>query len=177
MKSFEWSDIQFKIPRAEWLCPAVPQIESMGIQTYEGVPTDEDLQNKQRTLLIMDDLLTNVSEDYLATLFSKKTHHLGICLIFVTQGLFDKKMKFCRSQAHYVILMKAFSAQLGVRNFGQQNFAHQLPFFMDSYRLATKDNFGYLVVDMSPTCPQELRLRTNIFPEETVTVFTPRVQI
>lgn len=56
---------------------AVPQIESLGIHVHEGVLSDEELQNKQGTLLIMDDLLTNVSEEYLATLFSKKTHHLG----------------------------------------------------------------------------------------------------
>ena len=58
---------------------AVPKIESMGFKTHEGALTDEELRGyRTPLLLIYDDLLANVSEEYLENLFTKKTHHLNI---------------------------------------------------------------------------------------------------
>ena len=36
--------------------------------------------------------------------------------------------------------------------------------FIEAFEDATKNRFGYLVVDCDPSSPNEFKLRTNIFP-------------
>lgn len=43
---------------------------------------------------------------------------------------------------------------------------------LEAYRDATKEPFGYLVVDTSPRGEDKYRLRTNIFPGEALIVYT-----
>lgn len=155
----------------------VTKVENMGIKVYQGVPSEEELSVYDIPLfLILDDCQQIITEERLSSLFTKETHHNSIGCLITVQNLFDKKLKAARSNAHYYILTRSPSAQLSVRNLGCQLFPSNLSFFMDSYKKATKENFGYLMIDLHPSSPTDLRLRTNIFPPEEVTVYLPQVQ-
>ena len=46
--------------------------------------------------------------------------------------------------------------------------------FLSVYHLLTNKSYGYLLTNLSPLCPPELRLQTNIFEfEQPLTVFIP----
>ena len=95
----------------------------------------------------------------------------------MTQDLFQKKCKVARNNAQYIILMRAPNAALQIRNLGAQLFPTQFEYFMDAYKLATANKYGYLVIDLSANTKTILMLRTNIFKEpdnEELTIFVPR---
>jgi hypothetical protein len=47
--------------------------------------------------------------------------------------------------------------------------------FQQAYQLETKDPYSYLFVDLTPTCPDEIRIRSGIFPTDTNYVYQPRI--
>ena len=154
----------------------VPILQKSGVGVYAGVPP-EDLLKKQPKplLLILDDLLLSISEAYLSSLFTAKSHHQNFAIFFVTQNLFDKKVKVARQNAQYIVLMRSPNAALSVRNLGVQLFPRQLDFFLDAYHKATSEPFGYLLIDMHASSDPILRLRTNIFKEdEEQYIFIPK---
>ena len=156
----------------------IPIMQNGGVKIHEGIP-DENLLNtlEKPSLVILDDLMTNVSEAYLTALFTKKSHHKNMCVMFLTQDIFQKKGKVARNNSQYIVLMRAPNAALSIRNLGLQLFPNQLDYFLDAYRQATTDNYGYLVIDLSATSVPLMRLRTNIFKEqenEELTIFVPK---
>ena len=83
-------------------------------------------------------------------------------------------MKTARNNAHYLTLLRNPSGQLQIRNLGTQLFPRRIDYFMEAYQDATKDNFGYLLVDMHPSSPEILRLRTHVFTDEAQILYTPK---
>uniref|UniRef100_A0A183C3U6 Uncharacterized protein n=1 Tax=Globodera pallida TaxID=36090 RepID=A0A183C3U6_GLOPA len=147
--------------------PAVPALQKAGVDVYAGVPSEEIIKQMPKPLLlILDDLMLNIEERYLSDLFTKKSHHHNFAVVFVTQNLFDRKIKAARMSAQYLVLMRAPNSLLSIRNIGVQLFPRQLDFFLDAYRKATARPYGYLLIDMHAASDPMLRLRTNIFKEE-----------
>ena len=154
----------------------VPLLQKSGVGVFAGVPPEELIKKYPKPLLlILDDLLLSINEKYLSELFTKKSHHQNFSIIFVTQNLFDPKIKVARQNSQYIIIMRSPNSMLSVRNIGVQLFPRQLDYFLDAYRQATKHPYGYLVIDMHASSDPTLRLRTNIFKDdEEKLIFIPK---
>lgn len=154
----------------------VPILQKSGIGVFAGVPPEDVIKRQPKPLLlILDDLLLAIDEKYLNQLFTAKSHHQNFSIVFVTQNLFEKKIKVARQNAQYLILMRSPNSALSVRNIGVQLFPRQLDYFLDAYRQATNQPYGYLLIDMHASFDPSLRLRTNIFnQEEERTIFIPK---
>lgn len=147
------------------------------IDLYAGVPSDEMIKRQPKpALIILDDLLYSVDPKQLSELFTKKAHHNNLGLIFVAQDVFDRKIKVARQNSQYIVLTRAPSSALSIRNLGTQLFPGQLQFFMDAYKQATRDQYTHLFIDLHPTSDSALRLRSNIFREngEHTSIYIPR---
>lgn len=153
---------------------AVPTVERMGIRTLAGIPTDEQLEGAERPLLlVLDDLMLSATEAWLNELFTKRLHHRCYGVVFVTQNMFEKSLKVSRQNCQYLVLMRAPNQAMGIRILGTQIFPKQLRYFLAAYEDATRDNYGYLFVDLHPASDATLRLRTHIFPDEISVVYAP----
>ena len=178
----EYKNLMYPEPKSILYCYSeyhdqISPMQAGGVLIHQGLPDDNILNELQKpSLLILDDLMLNASEEYLTSLFTKKSHHKNISVIFMTQDLFQKKCKVARNNAQYIILMRAPNAALQIRNLGVQLFPTQFEYFMDAYKLATANKYGYLVIDLSTNTKTILMLRTNIFKEpdnEELTIFVP----
>jgi len=152
----------------------IPKLESQGIKIFSGLPSDEQLVNLPCPyLLVLDDLMLTLNESALSELFTKRAHHQNFGVIFITQNLFEKTLRVARNNSQYIILMRAPNAVLQIRNLGTQLFPGQLAYFLDAYRKATQEPYGYLVLDLHAGSLPSLRLRTKIFPNDSEkTIFT-----
>lgn len=139
--------------------------QKVGIETYPGVPDPQKYfkTNNPPTLLILDDLILETSEQFLQTLFTKASHHCNISSIFITQHLFAKQLKVARANTHYFVLMRNPQNLREVRDFGQQIFPKNLTYFFSAYSDSVEPLFGYLFLDLHTQSPPLLKLRTNIF--------------
>ena len=145
----------------------IPKLQARGILVNEGIPDDE-LINKlpKNSIIILDDLMLNITNNFLTYLFTRKLHHRQIGCIFLTQNLFEKNIKVARNNSQYIVLMNSPSAALGIRTLGTQLFPRQLDYFLSAYKRACSKRFGYLFIDLSPASDPILRLRTNIFKDD-----------
>lgn len=150
---------------------------------FQGIPQKEDLErfacSGQHSVLVLDDLMSqcSVSQD-ICDLFTIFSHHMNFTVFFLVQNLFanGKQFRTISLNTHQFVLFNNQRDLLQIQVFAKQCFPQQTKYFMDSYKKATSSKFGYLFVDLSPCYSGEeavYRLRTNILPGETTTVYLP----
>lgn len=150
----------------------VELFSSMGVKCMKGLPKDEQLENYPKPLLlILDDLMLETNTKYLSDLFSRKTHHLNMATVFITQDLFSESLRAARKNSHYLVMMRAPAATNEIRMLAIQIFGLRFKEFLHAYEEATKSQYGYILVDLHPQSPQELRVRTSVFPDDEHIVF------
>src|SRR5689334_21259069 len=72
--------------------PEILRLKQQGeINTHNGVPDPELV--KQHQLLVLDDLMLNMENDFLDLLFTRGSHNWGVSVIFVTQSLYGKDIR------------------------------------------------------------------------------------
>ncbi|KAL3118844.1 hypothetical protein niasHT_008191 [Heterodera trifolii] len=155
----------------------IPERERQGVVPHAGAPSDEMLKKLPKPCLIVyDDLMGDIEAKKLADLYTKKSHHNNFSVIFLTQNLFDKAMRVPRSNAQYILLMRAPNDMLSIRNLASQMFPREQGFLMDAYRQACALPYGYLLVTLHANRDNIIRLRTNIFPDdEERIIFAPKM--
>jgi len=144
------------------------------VRLHLGVPSTTELKRdiSQPKLVIFDDLMNEFKkDDTLNRLFSKGVHHWNISCIHIMQNLFFPGSRTARVNSHYLILFKNPSDKLQVSTLARQIYPQNTRHFMESFNDATEKPFTYLLVDLTQGCPEEIRLRTNIFPGEVMLVY------
>lgn len=127
-----------------------------------------------KMLLILDDLMVGINQEFLDSIFTRGSHNWNMSVVLVTQHLFTKDLRVARNNSHYLILMRNPAGALQIRNLANQLFPTRRAYFLEAYMEATRENFGYLLVDMHPTTPDAMRLRTHIYPGELTIVFVSK---
>jgi hypothetical protein len=154
--------------------PTVMQHKQRGVEIFHGIPDEITIKSKPKPLLlILDDLMLDIDNNFLDLLFTRGSHNWNVSVIFVTQSLFGKNIKTARANAHYLVLMRNPQAQQNIRTVGSQLFPGHLKYFMESYKDATEKPYTYLLVDMHPNTPDSQRLSTNIYPGEKRVYYLP----
>ena len=145
---------------------------NVDITYYKGLPNNISGFN----IIIIDDLMVDLgSSPDLLNLFTRQSHHSNISVVFITQNLFYKG-KYIRDislNCHYIIIMKNPRDKSQISALGRQIYPNKHKFFMESYEDATSIPYGYIKIDLTTTTPDNLRLQTNIFPNNNY--FTPVV--
>jgi len=69
------------------------------------LPNADDFDGSEPVLLIVDDLM-NETDDSVANLFTKGSHHRNIIVAFLVQNLFhkNKHIRTISLNAHYMVL-------------------------------------------------------------------------
>ena len=141
-------------------------ITNVKINYYKGVPTKEDIQNYSPNLIVLDDLMSEVTED-IKNLYTKLSHHKNISILLILQNLYykNKYMKDIRLNTQYYILMKGSSEeQVGI--LGRQLYSAPPRKIINIFNHATTSDFGYLIFDDLPRTKPQYRLKTRIFNDE-----------
>lgn len=151
--------------------------EMKGVDFVEGLPTNYRNLLGTNTLFIIDDLMIECGGDKrLSQLFTKGSHHLNLSVIFITQNFFHKgrEMREITLNAHYLTLCKNRRDLSQIAILGRQLYPRHLKFFMEAYEDATKKPFSYLFIDLRSETPEEIRLRTQILPNQIQYVYQMR---
>lgn len=113
-------------------------------------------------ILLLDDLMSEIANDKkLVSVFTKTSHHLSISVVFITQNLFhpSKEMRTISLNSHYMVLLKAPRDKLQIMTLGRQIFPSKLSYFMQAYEQAVAEPYGHLIIDMTSSSPDSMRLR------------------
>ena len=129
---------------------------------HEGLCTRGVLEELKPDLVVIDDLMSRVSNDKeMVDLFTKTSHHIKISVIFIVQNLFyqTKAMRTISLNAHYFIILRNKRDTQQVFNIGRQMMPDKMKYFARVYGDATKEPFSHLIIDKHPSSPDEIKLR------------------
>jgi len=131
----------------------------------------DNLDKNDNNLIIVDDNMHKATNDILISdLFTKKSHHKNITVIILIQNLFPKSkyMRDISISSNYIVLFKNPRENMQVKLLGRQIDGDKSNFISNCYLDSTKSKpFSYLILDLGQTTPEFLKVRTNVFPDET----------
>ncbi|MDI9312028.1 MAG: ATP-binding protein [Limnohabitans sp.] len=139
------------------------------INLTNGLPTENEINTIKPDIIIVDDLMNELSDDSsFGNLFTKVSHHKNISIIFITQNLFHqgKQMRNIHLSSHYLVLLKNTRDLNQIDVLGRQlKLSKEIS---EAYMDATSKPFGYLILDFKQTTPRTHMMRTRIFPSENI---------
>lgn len=123
--------------------------------------------DKKPRLVIVDDMMRE-SNEQVVDLFTKHSHHMGLSVIFITQNIFHKGkgMRDISLNSHYIVVYKSPRDRGQFATLARQICPGKTAYVNEAFEDATKKPYGYLLLDLTQTMPDELRYRTNIFPDD-----------
>ena len=161
--------------------PLFNEIEVIpNITMCQGLPNNLDdwSEGSNHRLIMIDDLMDKVVNDMeMSLLFTQGCHHKHISIIYITQNLYlqGKYSRTISLNTQYMVLFRSLRDVSQISILGRQLFPGNSKVLTQVYNDVMKKPYTYLIVDSSPHCNYQYRLRTNIFPEEYPIVYVPKV--
>lgn len=148
------------------------------IRFIEGLPAtfmdDELFPPGKVNLTVVDDLMDCASDNLeVEKAFTKYVHHRNLSIMYLVQNVFcqGKKSRTINLNTKYMVLFKNPRDKLQIVTLSRQMYPGKSRFFLESFEDATRDPYGYLLVDLRSDTPEELRLRTGFFPPSIPAVY------
>jgi hypothetical protein len=146
------------------------------VEFHRGI--DEDLISRENlkdehTLLVIDDLLDEADSTLLSNIFTKFSHHRNITVLLLSNSLFSKQKNYrlLAVNTQYYFIFRSARDHSSVATLARQMFGSAYKYMVAAYQECIKKDYGYLFLDLKANTPPALRVRTNILPHETTTVF------
>ena len=145
------------------------------VHFHEGLPDNSLFDGKERTLLILDDLMSEAGEG-VSNIFTKLSHHRNVSVIFLTQNMFYKSShsRTMSLNSHYLVLFKNPRDALQVATLARQMYPGNSKFLIEAFKMATEEPYGYLLIDLKAETLENYRLRSNIFKGETQYIYVKK---
>ena len=113
-----------------------------GIEFQQGLPDLDNLDPREKHLIILDDLI----------------------VMYIVQNLFHHRT--ISLNAHYMVLFQNLTDVSQIMALAHKMYPRRTEFFLEAFARATSRPHGYMVIDMKQNTSNILRLRTFIFPGE-----------
>lgn len=145
------------------------------VEFREGCPDLAEFNDNTRTLLIIDDLMSECGSE-ITKIFTKGSHHRNISVWFLMQNFFHqaKEIRTITLNAHYIILFKNPRDKQQVKVLARQMYDRDSLAMEQAFSMATATPHGYLLVDLKQDTADHLRLRSKIIPGEAMEIYASR---
>ena len=137
----------------------------------EGFPEDLMSQlektNDRGSLCIFDDVMNEVSSNAtISKLFTCGRSHLGCSLVLMLQNIFPKRSqsRTISINAQYQVLFQNPRDSLQISILARQLCPLNSKDFLEIYKRATHQAYGYLFCCFTQFCLDEIRYHTNVLP-------------
>lgn len=145
------------------------------IEFHEGLPNPESFDGRQRTLLVIDDLMSE-TDDRVTKIFTKISHHMNVSVIYLTQNLFfaGKHNRTIGLNSHYLVIFKNPRDSTQISSLARQMYPGRTKFVVEAFHDATSKPYSYLLIDLKPDTDDQHRLRSGVFPGDEAYVYLPK---
>ena len=129
---------------------------------------------KSGDALVIDDLFQeSTKEKNFVNLFTKIARHRHVLVIFITQNLFHQggNHRTRNLNVHYLAIFKNPRDKTVIDYLSRQVYPQNRNFLMDVFEDVTQDSpHSYLFMDFTQDCPDEIRVRSDLFNPRGITV-------
>jgi hypothetical protein len=147
----------------------------------EGLPhpctINEWTYDRKHVLIVIDDLIDEmVKSPEMEHLLTRDCHHRNCSVIYLSQNLYQggRNARTIALNTWYLVLFQNSRDVSQISHLAKQMYPGKGGILKQAYAEATKEHYGYLVIDNSPHAKEEQRLRTRIFVNEDPIVYVPR---
>jgi len=107
----------------------------------DGLPDIEQFDGRERTLLVLDDLMGETN-DSVSNIFTKVPHHRNVSVLYLSQNLFykSKQNRTMSLNAHYIVLFKNPRDAMQVATLAWQMYPGNSQFLVEAFEVATSNN-------------------------------------
>lgn len=147
---------------------------NVNVEFHEGLPQSSDfsLDPENAKLVIVDDLMREAGASggsSIVDLFTKGSHHRNLSVMFLTQNLFHQGpgQRSVSLNAHYILAFKSPRDRSQIYHLARQVYPEDPRVVQEAYFDSTTNTpYGYLLLDLKQTTPENCRLRSCIFPDD-----------
>lgn len=136
-------------------------------QGLPGVADMERFNDGDFHLIVLDDLMERiVKSNDVMQLFTMYCHHKNITAILLTQNIFIQgpHSRNISLNTHNFVLFANKRDEQQIHRLGRQLYPNRWKLFVQAYIEATSNEpYTYLLVDVTPSHPRILQLRSQIF--------------
>ena len=144
------------------------------LKDYDSEALYNSFNSSVRNVLVLDDQMdsdgmrSGGGATTLIKFFTQGSHHRNLTIIYIVQNMFnrDRTMRTVNLNSHYLILYKNPRDKTQVRTLAQQMYPNNSRFLVDAFEDATSAPYSYLLLDLRPETPEQLRVRAKVFEEE-----------
>jgi len=146
-----------------------------GVDFRHGMPKAGEIEKLADALVVFDDMMSEV-DGRLTNVFTRGSHHRNVSVMLMVQNFFEKNkhMRTISLNAQYIVLFKNPRDNSQFAHLAKQLYPHNGRFAHEAYIDATREAYGYLLLDLRSEQDEDLRLRTQIFPGERQIVYVPK---
>ena len=105
---------------------------------------------------------TSFTDARINNLLTEGSHHRNLSVVTLNQNLFFGQDPTQRRNCHYLVLFNNPVDRQAVTTLGRQMYPSRRNFLLQKFDEDTERPYGYLLVDLKPTTPDSLRLRTDV---------------
>ena len=119
----------------------------------------------QPTLYIYDDLMKDATRNAdICEMYTEGSHHCNLSVICLLQNVYHwgKENRTMNINTQYIVLFKNPCDQQQVAHLARQMYLNNWQLFLDAYQSATKEPYGYLLVDLKQDTADDARLKTKV---------------
>jgi GTPase SAR1 family protein len=145
-----------------------------GVQYIKGFDNNWLSRLRPGDVIVIDDLYQEANkEDNFNDLFTKISRHGSVTVIFITQNLFHSggEHRTRNLNVQYLVLFKNPRDATVIDYVSRQAYPNNRRFLMDAFADATKEAHGYLFLDFTQQCKDDLRVRTDIFNNRGIVIY------
>lgn len=149
-----------------------------GLSFHEGLPDEDELlsftSSNEHTCVILDDVMDQACNSKVVELiFTRISHHRCCTCFYLQQNAFvkGKNQVTISMNAKYVEVFRSPRSLMQLQYLNNQTFPNDKGMLCKAYKdIMSIYSYGYLVIDLTAHCIDELRIRSQIFPGD-ATVF------
>ena len=144
-------------------------LQSKDYKTLRGLPKEQDIE--PNSICVLDDLLSeSESSKEVTNMCTRAAHHKPCFVIFISQNLFPggKEARTRSLNTHYFVIFKNPRDKMQFEVFARQISPSHSKDLIAAYEDATRNPYGYLFIDFTQECPDDIRYRTNILESPVV---------
>ena len=144
------------------------------IKVINGFDENWSKRLRKHDVIVIDDLYQEANkESDFNNLFTKIARHREVTVIFITQNLFHQggNHRTRNLNVHYLVLFKNPRDATVIDYIARQAYPHNKKYLITSFQDATSKPHGYLFLDFTQECPDDLRVSTDIFASDGVTYY------
>lgn len=156
--------------------PIYNELDQDGIVTqwFQKCPSSDDIrdlaapfQEKGGTICVIDDFMNEISKD-MVEIFTVISHHSRVNIILLLQNIFPKNVysRDLSLNAKYIIVHKNPRENAQIKHLARQIAPGEAGYIIDAFHETTREPYSYLLFDLHQETPDNIRVRSNILPEE-----------